>query len=296
MNIIHTRDRVKWMLGHKMISDKEATALFNAPVFVHRRESGLTADELDWVRDNGCEPAIESDSEPRVPRLPFPAMIIHEYWPDDEKQNGGKDLEADIYLMRKDPSKAEYYYMMIGTSMHGDTLRCDFNNRNKRGVWIAGWFPDGSSCESLVTEGSCNFNNAIEAAGILRRTVLAMCFDVFSKCCVTVKVSPPPNGGKSVQWVRSREHYLVLPPKVAAACAMGKRGPTQHEITRAAHWRRAHIRTLMSAKFTHKRGQKVPVRHAWVGPVEWMGDDKKVYSLVHLDGKGGVTPMKGGGQ
>lgn len=101
--------------------------------------------------------------------------------------------------------------------------------------------------------------------------------DVMSPKNVTVKVTP--KSGRSVQWVLAHTHYLVLDQKEAKECRERKSGPTDEEIIRAAHRRRAHFRKLVSERFTNKRGMKVPVREAWIGPKEWVGTDKKIYQV-----------------
>ena len=69
-------------------------------------------------------------------------------------------------------------------------------------------------------------------------------------------------------------------PKHQAMQVRDVRRPiTDHDIKRAAHWRRAHFRRLHSERFTHKRGQLVPVSEAWVGPEEWIGLDGKIYKV-----------------
>ncbi len=90
----------------------------------------------------------------------------------------------------------------------------------------------------------------------------------------------PMSEAKSVEWVLARTHYLLLPSKQANTLATTRRGVCEHDIKRAAHWRKAHWRRLSSECWTKKRGLKVPVRHAWVGPKEWVGLDRKIYKVV----------------
>jgi len=109
-----------------------------------------------------------------------------------------------------------------------------------------------------------------------------LCFfmlDVMTSKNIVLKVTPDAKG-RSVEWVKSREHYLVIGRKQAATLRERKSGPTDHELKRAAHWRIAHFRRLMSDKFKHKQGMLVPVKEAWVGPDEWIGSDGKTYKVT----------------
>jgi len=100
---------------------------------------------------------------------------------------------------------------------------------------------------------------------------------------VVVRVGPmPPGEPKPVAWHLARTHYLVLNSRQASLCRKAGRGPSELQISRAAHWRRAHFRRLNSPMFKSKRGVLIPVRHAWVGPKEWRGRDGKVYHLVEI--------------
>lgn len=95
-----------------------------------------------------------------------------------------------------------------------------------------------------------------------------------------LKVEPKPKPGKSVEWRLARTHYLILNRKQAEHCRDRKSTPSEAQLVRAAHWRRAHFRRLVAARYKTKR--LVPVRQAWVGPEAWIGLDGKVYKVVEL--------------
>lgn len=96
-----------------------------------------------------------------------------------------------------------------------------------------------------------------------------------------VVVEPKNPEKRSVQWVMSKSHYLVL-HAADAKQAENRQGFTDSTqvLTRSAHNRRAHFRTLNSDRYVHMKGQKIWIRSAWVGPKEWIGSDKKVYRVV----------------
>lgn len=88
---------------------------------------------------------------------------------------------------------------------------------------------------------------------------------------------------RSAEWRLARTHYVIVNRKQAEQCREKRTVPTARQIVLAAHWRRAHFRLLRSEKFTHKRGQLIPVSQAWVGPEEWTGLDGKIYKVLNLN-------------
>lgn len=91
----------------------------------------------------------------------------------------------------------------------------------------------------------------------------------------------PKDEKASVEWRLARTHYLILHQKQAAICSKQRQGVSEQMIVRAAHWRRAHFRRLMSEVFKEKRGKLIPIKHAWVGPTEWTGNDHKIYKIMN---------------
>lgn len=115
-------------------------------------------------------------------------------------------------------------------------------------------------------------------------------FELFHPGNHVVKVAPSAVG-RSVQWREGRSHYLVLDRK-SMAHVLPSAGKISAEakaeaIRRAAHFRRAHIRTLRHSKWGKRAGELVDVHSAWIGPREWEGPDGKTY--VVLDKKPGVS-------
>lgn len=85
----------------------------------------------------------------------------------------------------------------------------------------------------------------------------------------------PNKQGKSVEWARSRTHYVILhrahpanTPELINGHMPSVEDSKKH-IVRQAHSRRAHFRLLRSSKFRHKAGQRIPIKSTWVGPKEW---------------------------
>ncbi len=93
----------------------------------------------------------------------------------------------------------------------------------------------------------------------------------------------PKKQGKSVQWLNSRLHYVLLHrshPANSATVAEGQVVATDdHYLKRTAHTRRAHARVLRSPRFKNKIGQTIFIRSCWVGPKEWE-QSGSIYKLV----------------
>jgi hypothetical protein len=83
----------------------------------------------------------------------------------------------------------------------------------------------------------------------------------------------PDKKGKSVEWLQTRTHYVLLnrhhPANDKAVMKGAKVAPGEEYIQRRAHSRRAHARILRSPRFRNKVGQTIRVKACWVGPDEW---------------------------
>lgn len=97
----------------------------------------------------------------------------------------------------------------------------------------------------------------------------------------------PNKAGKSVEWMKSREHYTIIHryhPANNEAVVEGAAIPTESEDViskRMAHSRRAHTKLLSSPKFRFKQGQRVFVRACWCGPKEWKDEGgKQIYRIL----------------
>jgi hypothetical protein len=64
-------------------------------------------------------------------------------------------------------------------------------------------------------------------------------------------------------------------------------GVSEHTAQRIAHARRGHLRLLRHPRYTHKRGQMVRVRAAWIGPKEWKDFNGSTYVIVEPTGSKG---------
>jgi hypothetical protein len=96
----------------------------------------------------------------------------------------------------------------------------------------------------------------------------------------------PDREGKSVQWVEQRTHYTLIHhghPANKKEITEGQNVEVDRgkELTRMAHGRRAHQRTLRAARFTYARGKTIFVRSAWIGPKEWKEKgSKQIYRIL----------------
>jgi hypothetical protein len=96
----------------------------------------------------------------------------------------------------------------------------------------------------------------------------------------------PAQEHRSVEWIKARTHYTLIThghPANRPTVGHGTRvqNDAQGELTRMAHNRRAHYRTLRHQRYRFARGQRVLVRAAWVGPKEWKDEGgKQIYKIL----------------
>jgi len=110
----------------------------------------------------------------------------------------------------------------------------------------------------------------------------------------SAKVTPDKKG-KSVEWLQTRTHYVLInrhhPANDKAVMKGAKVAPGDEYIQRRAHSRRAHARILRSPRFRNKVGQTIRVKACWVGPDEWQ-QFGSIYKMVNLSSANIQNPSK----
>jgi hypothetical protein len=108
-----------------------------------------------------------------------------------------------------------------------------------------------------------------------------LCIDFMNPHFFLCRKSPIQTG-RSAEWIKAREHYVLIHKTHPAnrAGAVGVFQKTDSSCTRSAHSRRAHYRLLRSPKFKNKVGQKVWVKSTWVGPREWSDSSNQIYRII----------------
>lgn len=286
MNPIRSREQLKELQKCGIIRESHYKAFLESPVFIYKRTAALTDQEVEWCNQNICAP----DAEAKVPtKLPFEFCTIIT----NVRYESGK---PDLAAVLRATSKPHEFVVKTARGMQGfqsklalhlslkiDGFDCVMTSRytgKVKGGVVVNIFKNGKACDPPANAES---NAAYaDSVSIPREILMKFCFDVFNPNSVVVRVEPPKNGvTRSVEWTLAHTHYLILNRKQAVACRDEKRGPSDGEIERAAHWRRAHLRRLSSEKFTHKKGMLVFVKQAWVGPDEWIGLDDKTYKVIN---------------
>lgn len=113
-------------------------------------------------------------------------------------------------------------------------------------------------------------------------TVLVLCYNYLAPHAFMAKVTPAKQG-KSVEWLKAREHYTVIHRHHAANNSAVREGAVVSDrgnIQRLAHSRRAHTKLLKHPRYTFKRGQRIFVRASWVGPKEWKDTAGQTYQIL----------------
>jgi hypothetical protein len=105
-----------------------------------------------------------------------------------------------------------------------------------------------------------------------------------------VEVTPNRNA-KEVIWLEGRRHFVMLDPTEASKkCSMPRtevvlKGSevtlrSCDTMTRIAHNRRAHTRTLRSARYKNKRGSIIYIKENWIGPKKWIDKTQSIYKVL----------------
>jgi hypothetical protein len=281
MNPLRFRDKLKQLPKDGIIKPQTLAIILDAPVFMLGSIAPLTDLEIEW-----CEQHVLDDTK-RVPKsLPFPVFSVLYSVPDHEA-NGITDCTLTVwgkpYTVSLAKADTTVKFGLWGT-MNVDGDECvslaGFTGEEKKGICV-NIFKNGIENTQQIMKSQVSADAAAEVAAGMRGVMLRAVFDVMNPSNVVMSVTPKQTG-RSVQWVKAHTHYCIINKQHATRCQRDKRGPTDVEIERGAHWRRAHMRRLMSDKFTHKKGQLVFVKHTWVGPTEWEGLDNKVYKVVNL--------------
>jgi hypothetical protein len=109
--------------------------------------------------------------------------------------------------------------------------------------------------------------------------------DAMSDAVHTAQVSPN-KPSKSIEWVKARTHYTLIyhgHPANTKNLAEGSNVTVdrKEQLTRMAHNRRAHYKTLKHERFRYARGKRIFVKASWVGPKEWKDEGgHQIYKIL----------------
>lgn len=127
-------------------------------------------------------------------------------------------------------------------------------------------------------------SNGEEGDGVHQENINKLCEFISIVNCPrhhVCKVTRGSTAGRSVEWVERKSHYIILGPEHAKQVREGGgRGGFDGKITRAMHNRRSHFRKLTHERYTRKKGMKIWVNAAWVGPKEWKDVNGNNYKII----------------
>jgi len=268
MNIIRQREFLKGLYKDGVLTYATLARFLTCPVFEFPEKAGyrdLSDDELDYSKQLFIEKI-------HYPFRDF-RLFSHGYcmaFMLVKHESILRHVWQVAFHQTPDPARAEL--QVRGTLL----LRCFMNKffgvtPHLLSFWL------NQERYKQGEDAFVQFQNAIgeDIGNIFCRFLL----DVMTPSNSIIRVEPERNG-KSVEWRLARRHYVILNNRQARLCQKQTRGPSTQQLIRAAHWRRAHFRRLRSDCFKHKQGQLVAVCHAWVGPKEWQGLDRKVYKVM----------------
>lgn len=263
MNLKEIHQLTRKMSQTKVLPVPDHNAALSSPVFMVElpQDLNLSSDALEFL-----ETRVFQEHTGRVLSAPFPWLRLH-------VSNESWDDRFFLHDLRTEWPTS---YIVFD-----DQVRKARNDRGRM-IW-EGWLDwrpiPSTAMRAFIAHEVQRKGNQFECDHLRPLAWLLALIHLPNSAVLRVGSKTQ---GKSVHWHKSREHWVVLPRRIASAMASNRRSATALELRRAAHWRRAHFRRLMSAAYRHKMGQVVPVKASWVGPHEWTGSDKKTYSVVTL--------------
>jgi len=302
MNLVRQREKLKEAHRRGILTAKQLFAALNAPVFICQPpQKSMTIEEAMAL-------AVPKP-EDRAKAMQF----LHQHvmcWPQELIDR------PDSSVVTATPSFSPFPCFRISLPNEfrqwfhtADRTWTVFRHKDANDVRPERWYlcryaEDARDCSWLLWEGERQIEVPDPAKhSLLDRTVgdyaatvghlQRFLFEVLYPGTVLLRVGPSGGASRSVEWRLARTHYLLLTQRDAKACRERRHNPSAHQLARAAHWRMAHVRRLLSERYTHKRGMIVPVKEAWVGPKEWTGLDGKIYKVIErgdLAGSGRAKP------
>jgi hypothetical protein len=189
------------------------------------------------------------------------------------------------------------FFIMVTTNFMSTAARLDYTDEELDSNW----------CFTYAQKGKWALRGLEDRNGILhddsgRKYLLtlrpyvqgmlavftAFVLDSMSPSTFLAEVRPGNGEHQSVQWRKARTHYtLITHGHPANRSSLNQShlpsvpGDKHGELTRMAHDRRGHKRTLRSSRFTYARGKTIDVRACWVGPKEWRDQGgRQIYKIL----------------
>lgn len=278
MNLMNQRRDLQQAYELGMISKEQLQTAMSSPVFIcgsAETYENFTDEEFEWISKNVMYD--QHDSTGFFPRIvPFECLRIvtdkhrsyTQWWFDIENE------EASC-LYHPDKSVLDDLVSNDIDSVHFRFKIFRSKDTSLGRVWI-------NKKQITAKEINCSGKTLTGVLGGIERDLVRFLFEVMSNSSTVLKVTDD-QPGRSVQWHLNREHYVLINNHQAQTMQKKKRGIMKQDLVRGAHWRRSHLRRLMSDKFKHKKGLLVKVKKAWVGPLEWKGHDGKIYKVTEIN-------------
>ncbi len=217
-------------------------------------------------------------------QLPFPIMRA-----EFQLKNSVKESLVIRYDLMVFSDVARAYFRIPNIKQVKNNVYCIELIENG-GFIIEQWSEKHKEWVSLVRSASIKnmeFDNpGFQLYTQLIGSLVAFAVDAMSSSMHVAAVSPTDGEGRSVEWVKARTHFTFIShghPANKATVKAGERIATEldKELTRMAHNRRAHYKTLRHERYRFKRGQRIKVRATWVGPKEWKDEGgKQIYRIL----------------
>jgi hypothetical protein len=248
--------------------------------------------ETNWEKEIALTPKGTALGEIKVMPWPFStfrlAMVERDIPRDETDANSIKDnYKTHIVARRRDDG--ELHLLIFWRNLGISFRECDVMLH----VYTYGGGTSSGASAALYTERAGwredmtiqNERVVSTMAGSAVASFASFLFDAMLPSNQLVEVIPnQPN--RSVEWLKARTHFTFIthghPANNQHVVEFARvKSDNTAELSRMAHNRREHKRTLKHARFTYARGKTITVRATWCGPKEWQDEGgRQIYRIL----------------
>ncbi len=280
MNLIRCRSLLPEFVTAGLLTPQGAALYAHAPIFQYTQYSTLGDPELEWCRQELIGP------DGVVPtRLPYATFIL-------AGKDGGLAYVSNRPFSFRGPQNLQRTCLLAIIQRWqldggGEAwMRCFYTGQIEAGIVTHCW----RNGQPLIVDDAERVRAWGDIANGAGNLVIHFAYDTMCPGSVVLRVKPG-TPGKSVAWVAARTHYCILNRKQAEVLRHRRTGPSEQSLQRGAHSRRGFLRRLRAPIYKANRGKLVPVKQTWVGPTEWAGTDRKIYTVIPSGTPGIALPF-----
>lgn len=279
MNLVTFNEHFAAVVSNEGRTEYEKACV--SPLFEYTAVHSHVTDCIETLRRNQDEPKYAEWT------LPFPILRM-----EITLRNKANEKPIGIrYQIMAFTNSAKIYFRVLDSKerqLRNRLFYFELVYRNAGDFNLAVWNDKDKEWQIRVRANIGDVNLSDHYFELYRQligSVVAFAVDSMSPNIHMATVQPA-EPGRSVQWIKARTHYTLITHGHPANKATVKHGEsiasdTSGELTRMAHNRRAHYKTLKHERYKYARGRRIFVKATWVGPKEWKDEGgKQIYKIL----------------